>query len=113
MKSKFTQVTATHRVETAPLLLNYGSQTSSPFLRFGVRSLASAPFHRRQQSVTRLSQEHDDQALTDPDPVPHLVALYIAWQSSAASTHEFRPTGGHGNFLSERMLHPSQPHSQT
>ena len=25
----------------------------------------SAPFPRRRQSVTRLSQEHDDQALTD------------------------------------------------
>ena len=34
----------------------------------------SAPFHRRQQSVTRLSQEHDDQAVTDPYPVARLVA---------------------------------------
>ena len=52
----------------------------------------SAPFHRRQQSVTRLSQEHDDQNLTDPRT--HLV-LHIAWQSLSEATHEFHPTG-HG-----------------
>ena len=63
----------------------------------------SAPFHRRQQSVTRLSQEHDDQALTDPELVAHLVALHIAWQSFAASTHEFHPTGGRGKVLSVHL----------
>ena len=50
--------------------------------------------------MTRLSQEHDDQALTDPYPVAHLVALLIAWQSFAASTHEFHPTCGRGTVLS-------------
>ena len=49
--------------------------------------------------MTLLSQEHDDQALTDPDPVARLVVLHIAWQSSAAFTHGFHPTGGHGNVL--------------
>ena len=70
--------------------------------------------------MTRLGQEHDDQAPTDPDQVAHLVALHIAWQSFAASTHEFHLTGGRGNVLSVhlksdmyivgikvRMLHPS------
>ena len=28
--------------------------------------------------------------------LPNLVALHIAWQSFAASTHEFHPTGGRG-----------------
>ena len=53
--------------------------------------------------MTRLSQEHDDQALTDPDPVDHLVALRIAWQSFAASTREFHPTGDRGNVLSVHL----------
>ena len=43
---------------------------------------------RRQPCVTRFSQEHDEQALTDPDPVADLVSFHIAWQSFAASTHE-------------------------
>ena len=55
------------------------------------------------KATQRLSQEHDDQALTDPDPVAHLLVLHIVWQSSAASIHEFHPTGGHGNVLS---VHP-------
>ena len=53
--------------------------------------------------MTRLSQEHDDRALTDPYPVAHLVALHIAWQSFAASTYEFHPTGGRGNVLSVHL----------
>ena len=53
--------------------------------------------------VTRLSQEHDDQVLTNPDPVAHLVALHIAWQSFAASTHEFHPTGGRDNVSSVHL----------
>ena len=54
----------------------------------------------RVKATQRLSQEHDDQALTDPDPVAHLVVLHIARESSGASTHEFHPTGGLGNVLS-------------
>ena len=65
--------------------------------------LDSLCFHRRQQSVTRLSQEHDDHALTDPDLVALFVALRIAWQSFAAFTHEFHPTGGRGNVLSVHL----------
>ena len=54
-----------------------------------------------QQSVTHLSQEHDDQALTDPAPV----ARIIAWQSFAASTHEFHPTGGTPHVRSLHRRH--------
>ena len=53
--------------------------------------------------MTRLSPQHDDEALTDPDPIAHLVALHIAWQWFAASTHEFHPTGGRGNVLSVHL----------
>ena len=53
--------------------------------------------------MTRLSQEHDDQALTDPYPVAPLVALHIAWQSFVAITHELHPTGGRGNVLSVHL----------
>ena len=52
---------------------------------------------------SRLGQEHDDQALTDPDPVAHILVSNNAWQSSAASIHEFHPTGGHGNVLSVHL----------
>ena len=54
--------------------------------------------------MTRFSQGHDDQALTDLDPVAHLVARHIAWQSFAASAHEFHPTGGRGNVLSVHLM---------
>ena len=49
--------------------------------------------------MTRLSQEHDDQAHTDPDPdsVAHLVALHIACRSFAPSIHVYHPTGVPGN----------------
>ena len=53
--------------------------------------------------MTRLSQEHDDQALTDPDPVAHFVALHIAWQSFPVFAHEFHPIGGRGNVLSVHL----------
>ena len=46
---------------------------------------------------TCLSEEHDDQTLTDPDPVAHLVALHTAWELFAAST------GGRGNVLSVHL----------
>ena len=54
-------------------------------------------------AVTRLSQEQHDQALTDPYPVARLVALHIAWQSFAATTHGFHPTGVCGNVLSVHL----------
>ena len=50
-----------------------------------------------------LSQEHDDQALTDPHPVAQIVAIRSAWQLFAASTHEFNPTGGFCNVLSVHL----------
>ena len=39
--------------------------------------------------MTRLGQEHNGQALTDPDLIAHLVVSHIARQSSAASTLGF------------------------
>ena len=44
------------------------------------------PFTDDGNSVTRLGREHNDQVLTDPDLIAHLVVSHIARQSSAAST---------------------------
>ena len=72
-------------------------------LRLRRRSRTASPSLHPFTDDSRLSRQHDDQALTAPDPVAHLVTLHTAWQSFAASTHEFHPPGGRGNVLSAHL----------
>ena len=53
----------------------------------------------RGEATQRLSQEHDDQTLTDPDPVARL----CRFSHCAAVVCCLHPTGGHGNVLSVHL----------
>ena len=72
------------------ILLGHGRISSSSRLRRHHHALLFLhPFTDDGNSVTRLGQEYNDSALTDPDLVAHLVVSYTARQSSAASTLGF------------------------
>ena len=84
-----------------------------------------------QQSVTRLASRPTNVFVRNTmtklsqiqDPVAHLLISRSAWQSSAAATREFHPTGGHGNVMSVhspdlyivgiRVRYVAIPHSRT